>query len=65
MKYLIDTTEIYRIDSEVEADQLLETAKASGVLNKYNLRRRARRNIRSPVLTPFLRELKQGIIFVL
>lgn len=36
MKYLIDTTEIYRIDSEAEADQLLETAKASGVLNKYS-----------------------------
>lgn len=36
MKYLIDTTEIYRVDSEVEADQLLETAKASGVLNKYS-----------------------------
>lgn len=36
MKYLIDTTEIYRVDSEVEADQLLETAKASRVLNKYS-----------------------------
>ena len=36
MKYLIDTTEIYRVDSEAEADQLLETAKASGVLNKYS-----------------------------
>lgn len=36
MKYLIDTTEIYRVDSEAEADQLLETVKASGVLNKYS-----------------------------
>ena len=36
MKYLTDTTEIYRVDSEAEADQLLETAKASGVLNKYS-----------------------------
>ena len=36
MKYLIDTTEIYRVDSEAEADQLLETAKASGLLNKYS-----------------------------
>ncbi len=36
MKYLIDTTEIYRVDSEAEADQLLETAKVSGVLNKYS-----------------------------
>ena len=36
MKYLIDTTEIYRVDSEAEADQLLEIAKASGVLNKYS-----------------------------
>ena len=36
MKYLTDVTEIYRVDSEAEADQLLETAKASGVLNKYS-----------------------------
>lgn len=36
MKYLTDVTEVYRVDSETEADQLLETAKASGVLNKYS-----------------------------
>lgn len=36
MKYLTDVTEVYRVDSEAEADQLLETAKASGVLNKYS-----------------------------
>lgn len=36
MKYLTDTTEVYRVDSEAEADQLLERAKASGVLNKYS-----------------------------
>lgn len=36
MKYLIDVTEIYRVDTEPEADQLLEEAKASGVLNKYS-----------------------------
>lgn len=36
MKYLIDTTEIYRVDSEAEANQLLETAKTSGALNKYS-----------------------------
>ena len=36
MKYLTDVTEVYRLDSEAEADQLLETAKASGVLNKYS-----------------------------
>lgn len=36
MKYLTDVIEVYRVDSEAEADQLLETAKASGVLNKYS-----------------------------
>lgn len=36
MKYLTDVTEVYRVDSEAEADQLLETAKASSVLNKYS-----------------------------
>lgn len=36
MKYLTDVTEVYRVDSEAEADQLLETAKTSGVLNKYS-----------------------------
>lgn len=36
MKYLTDVMEVYRVDSEAEADQLLETAKASGVLNKYS-----------------------------
>lgn len=36
MKYLIETTEIYRVDTEHEADILLEEAKASGDLNKYS-----------------------------
>ena len=35
MKYLLSTTEIYRADSEAEANQLVETAKAEGVLIKY------------------------------
>lgn len=36
MKYLIEVTEVYRVDTEKEADQLLADAKASGVLNKYS-----------------------------
>lgn len=36
MKYLIDVTEVYRVDTEHEADVLLEEAKTSGFLNKYS-----------------------------
>lgn len=36
MKYLIDVTETYRVDTEHEADVLLEEAKISGDLNKYS-----------------------------
>lgn len=35
MKYLITTTETYRVDTEAEADTLIEEAKAEG-LNKYS-----------------------------
>lgn len=36
MKFLIETTEIYRADSEAEATALVEEAKASGLLSKYS-----------------------------
>jgi hypothetical protein len=36
MKYLIETTEIYRCDTEEEAKQLIEEAKRSSTLKKYN-----------------------------
>ena len=38
MKYLISTTEIYRADSEAEAVQLIEEAKADNdfILAKYS-----------------------------
>ena len=36
MKYLISTTETYRVDNEAAAQDLIETAKASGTLNKYS-----------------------------
>ena len=36
MKYLIEVTENYRVETEAEADQLIEEAKASNVLNKYS-----------------------------
>lgn len=35
MKYLITATETYRVDTEPEADALIEEAKAEG-LNKYS-----------------------------
>ncbi len=34
MKYLIETTEVYRVDSESEATKIIEEAKKS---NKYEL----------------------------
>jgi hypothetical protein len=38
MRYLIQTTEVYRVDSESEAKALIEEAKAESVSNlkKYN-----------------------------
>ena len=36
MKYLIEATEIYRVDSESEANALLEEAKSEGSLSKYS-----------------------------
>jgi putative IMPACT (imprinted ancient) family translation regulator len=36
MKYLIETTEVYRCDSEDEAKTLIEQAKKTSVLKKYN-----------------------------
>ena len=36
MKYLIETTEVYRCDSENEAKQLIEDAKRTSTLKKYN-----------------------------
>ena len=36
MKYLIETTEIYRCDSEDEAKCLVEEAKRTSFLKKYN-----------------------------
>lgn len=37
MKYLITTTEVYRVDTESEAQALIEAAKADNhfILNKY------------------------------
>ena len=36
MKYLIEATAIYRVDSESEANALLEEAKSEGNLSKYS-----------------------------
>lgn len=36
MKYLIETTEVYRCDTEDEAKMLIEDAKRTSVLKKYN-----------------------------
>ena len=36
MKYLLGTTEVYRLDSESEANTLLEDAKQEGNLSKYS-----------------------------
>ena len=36
MKYLIETTEVYRVDSEDEAKALIEEAKRTSTLKKYN-----------------------------
>lgn len=38
MKYLIQTTEVFRVDTEEEAQELIEAAKTNGMyaLKKYN-----------------------------
>ena len=36
MKYLIETTEVYRVDSEDEAKVVVEEAKQTSVVSKYN-----------------------------
>lgn len=36
MRYLIETTEVYRCDSEDEAKALIENAKRTSTLKKYN-----------------------------
>lgn len=36
MKYLIETTEVYRVDSEDEAKLVIEEAKKRSTLVKYN-----------------------------
>lgn len=36
MKYLINVVETYRVDTEAEADQLIEDAKSVGNLSKYS-----------------------------
>ena len=36
MNYLIETTEVYRCDSEDEAKMLIEQAKKTSTLKKYN-----------------------------
>lgn len=36
MKYLLNTIETYRVESEEEAEVLIEEAKAAGTLNKYS-----------------------------
>lgn len=43
MRNLIEVNETYRVDSEAEADQLVEEAKASGMLNKYSCTYRERK----------------------
>ena len=36
MKYLIETTEVYRVDNEDEAKVVVEEAKKSSTVSKYN-----------------------------
>lgn len=36
MKYLIETTEVYRVDTEDAAINLINEAKASSVVSKYS-----------------------------
>lgn len=36
MKYLIETTEIYRVDNEDEAKVVVEEAKRTSTVSKYN-----------------------------
>ena len=45
-KYLVSTTEVYRVDDETEAEALIESAKQDGsyVLTKYNRELKERKN---------------------
>lgn len=43
MKYLIDTTENYRVDSEEEAKAVIEEAKRTSTVSKYNCQYKARK----------------------
>lgn len=36
MKYLIETTEVYRVDNEEEAKVVVEEAKRTSTVSKYN-----------------------------
>jgi hypothetical protein len=36
MKYLINTVETYRVDTEEEANRLIDDAKSAGNLSKYS-----------------------------
>lgn len=36
MKYLIETTEVYRVDSEEDAKLVIEEAKKTSTVKKYN-----------------------------
>lgn len=43
MRYLLSVTETYRVDTEHEANQLIEAAKADGNLVKYSCNQKERK----------------------
>lgn len=43
MKYLLNVVETYRVDTEQEANQLIEEAKADGNLTKYSCNHKERK----------------------
>ena len=43
MKYLINVVETYRVDTEAEAEALIEEAKSEGSLSKYSCVERFRK----------------------
>lgn len=43
MKYLLNVVETYRVDTEQEANQLIEEAKADGNLIKYSCNHKERK----------------------
>lgn len=43
MKYLIETTETYRVDNEDEAKAVIEEAKCTSTVSKYNCQYRVRK----------------------